>query len=140
MTALREFTNTPAAIAAARRFVAAELSGVSDDLADDIAVMTSELVTNCVRHTVTDFTVRVERTGREVRVEVTDSGGGFPIVRSPDTTEPSGRGLRIVQELSDAFGIQELSDSPGKTVWFAVSLEERSSARRRDGLARWRAG
>jgi len=62
---------------------------------------------------------------------VTDSGGGFPIVRAPDTTEPSGRGLRIVQELSDAFGIQELSDAPGKTVWFSVSLEERSGARRR---------
>jgi anti-sigma regulatory factor (Ser/Thr protein kinase) len=131
MTVRREFTNTPAAIAEARRFVEGELAGVPQRVAEDVKVMTSELVTNCVRHTVTDFSISVERTGREVRVEVTDRGGGFPVVRSPDVTEPSGRGLRIVQDLSDSFGIRELSDSPGKTVWFAVSLEARSGARGR---------
>ena len=67
--------------------------------------MVSELATNCVRHTVTDFTVRVERTPDEVRVDVTDTGGGTPEVRSPEPSEPSGRGLRIVRELSDSFGI-----------------------------------
>ena len=107
------------------------LADIPDRIAEDVGVMTSELVTNCVRHTVTDFTVSVEVTGREIRVEVTDQGGGAPVVRAPDTTEPSGRGLRIVQELSDSFGIRERRDAPGKTVWFAVSLDERSGARGR---------
>jgi serine/threonine-protein kinase RsbW len=129
MNVQRDFPNTPASIGQARRFVSAQLAGVRGRVADDIAVMVSELVTNCVRHTVTDFSVSVDVTGREVRVEVTDHGGGVPVVRSPDASEPSGRGLRIVQELSDSFGITE-AKSAGKTVWFAVSLEERSGAPR----------
>jgi serine/threonine-protein kinase RsbW len=131
MTAQRDFANTPSAVGEARRFVAGELADVPPRVADDVALMVSELVTNCVRHTVTDFSVSVDQNEREIRVEVTDQGGGVPVVRSPGVSEPSGRGLRIVQELSDSFGITELRESPGKTVWFAVSLEARSGARPR---------
>jgi signal transduction histidine kinase len=131
MTAQHDFVNTPSAVGQARRFVVGELAGVPPRVADDVALMVSELVTNCVRHTVTDFSVSVDTNDREIRVEVTDTGGGVPVVRSPGVSEPSGRGLRIVQELSDSFGITELRDSPGKTVWFVVSLEERSGARGR---------
>ncbi len=131
MTVRRDFPNTPASIGQARKFVMNQIAGVPDSVAENIAVMASELVTNCVRHTVTDFTVSVDTTGREIRVEVTDHGGGVPVVRSPDASEPSGRGLRIVRELSDSFGITELPSSPGKTVWFVASLEERSGARNR---------
>jgi hypothetical protein len=53
------------------------------------------------------------------------------VVRSPDPSEPSGRGLRIVQELADSFCVSELPGSPGKTVWFVVNLEEQSRAQRR---------
>jgi anti-sigma regulatory factor (Ser/Thr protein kinase) len=131
MTVRRDFPNSPASIGQARKFVMNQVAGASDAVAENIAVMVSELVTNCVRHTVTDFEVSVDTTGREIRVEVTDHGGGVPVVRSPDPSEPSGRGLRIVRELSDAFGITELSSRPGKTVWFVASLEERSGARGR---------
>ena len=130
MTA-REFPNEPSSIARARRFVGAQLTDVGADVAGEIAVMVSELATNCVRHTVTDFAVSVETTRRTIRVEVTDRSGGFPVVRSPDSSEPTGRGLRIVQELADSFGVSELRGSPGKTVWFEVSLEQRSAAPRR---------
>jgi serine/threonine-protein kinase RsbW len=131
MTVRRDFPNTPGSIGQARKFVLGEVDGVPDRVAENVSVMVSELVTNCVRHTVTDFSVSVDTSGGEIRVEVTDHGGGVPVVRSPDPSEPSGRGLRIVRELSDAFGITELSSSPGKTVWFATSLEERSAARNR---------
>jgi serine/threonine-protein kinase RsbW len=120
----RRFTNAPDAPALARRFVTNLLADVPRDIADEIAIMVSELATNCVRHTVTDFTVRVEQTPSEVRVDVTDTGGGTPEVRAPDLSEPSGRGLRIVQELSDYFGFTERDDGPGKTVWFVVRLED----------------
>jgi serine/threonine-protein kinase RsbW len=124
MRSARTFTNAPDAPAHARRYVAGLLNGVPRDITDEIAIMVSELATNCVRHTVTDFTVRVDRTASEVRVDVTDSGGGTPEVRSPELSEPSGRGLRIVEELSDAFGITQLADGPGKTVWFVVRLQD----------------
>jgi anti-sigma regulatory factor (Ser/Thr protein kinase) len=124
MTEQRAFANTPAAVARARRFVALQLTDTPREVAEEIAIMVSELATNCVRHTVTGFTVSVERTEREILVEVTDRGGGMPTVRRPEPSEPSGRGLRIVQELADSFGVRELRGTPGKTVWFVVGLGE----------------
>ena len=47
-----------------------------------------------------------------------------------EPSEPSGRGLRIVQELADSFGVSELRGSPGKTVWFVVTFEDQSAQRR----------
>jgi serine/threonine-protein kinase RsbW len=77
--------------------------------------------------------VSVERKPREILVEVTDLGGGMPTVRRPEPSEPSGRGLRIVQELATSFGVRERRGSPGKTVWFVMALDreptEPSSAR-----------
>jgi serine/threonine-protein kinase RsbW len=122
----RAFANTPSAVARARHFVVRQLADVPGDVVDEVAIMVSELATNCVRHTVTDFTVSVEYSRGEILVEVTDSGGGMPTVRRPESSEPSGRGLRIVQELADSFGVRELSGAPGKTVWFVVALDEES--------------
>jgi anti-sigma regulatory factor (Ser/Thr protein kinase) len=124
MSTERSFTNAPDAPAHVRRFVANLLTEIPREIADEVAIMVSELATNCVRHTVTDFTVRVEQTPSDVRVDVTDTGGGMPQVRSPELSEPSGRGLRIVQELSDSFGITERKGAPGKTVWFVVRLTD----------------
>ncbi|MGO9872520.1 MAG: ATP-binding protein [Acidimicrobiia bacterium] len=122
----RVFANTPSAVARARHFVVRQLADAPGDVVDEVAIMVSELATNCVRHTVTDFTVSVEYSRGEILVEVTDSGGGMPTVRRPESSEPSGRGLRIVQELADSFGVRELSGAPGKTVWFVVALDEES--------------
>jgi serine/threonine-protein kinase RsbW len=135
MSTERSFTNAPDAPAHVRRFVANLLTEIPREIADEVAIMVSELATNCVRHTVTDFTVRVEQTPSEVRVDVTDAGGGKPEVRSPDLSEPSGRGLRIVQELSDSFGIIEPEDSPGKTVWFVVRLQDHLADRSTRAMA-----
>jgi serine/threonine-protein kinase RsbW len=120
----RTFSNTTDAPTNARRFVAGLLADVPRDIADEIAIMVSELATNCVRHTVTDFTVSVDKTAGEVRIDVTDAGAGTPEVRSPELSEPSGRGLRIVQELADSFGVRTSPGTPGKTVWFVVRLQD----------------
>jgi hypothetical protein len=91
--------------------------------------MVSELATNCVRHTTSDFTVEIERSARELCVRVSDQGEGTPVIRSPEATDPSGRGLRLVDELADSFGMDY--DAAGlagnetgtKTVWFTVRLD-----------------
>jgi anti-sigma regulatory factor (Ser/Thr protein kinase) len=122
----RAFANMPRAVSDARHFVVDELVEVPHSVVDEVAVMVSELATNCVRHTDAEFRVRVEHDGRRIRVEVTDRGPGMPTVRIPPSSEPTGRGLRIVRELADSFGVRPLVEPPGKTVWFVVNLEPAS--------------
>jgi anti-sigma regulatory factor (Ser/Thr protein kinase) len=118
----RVFGNAPESVSAARHFVVDLLSDVPRGVVDAVAVMVSELATNCVRHTDTVFTVDVDHDPRRIRVEVTDQGDGAPTLRVPDADEPTGRGLRIVRELADAFGVEPAPGAPGKTVWFVVDL------------------
>jgi anti-sigma regulatory factor (Ser/Thr protein kinase) len=137
----------PEAVTAVRGFVRSSLGEQSPRLIEAAELMASELATNCVRHAQTDFELTVEVEG-EIRVAVRDVNRGRPTVRSPALADPSGRGLRIVQALSDAWGV---TPSPeGKTVWFALYVPDESSfgttastARRRSGGAsrtRQRAG
>jgi anti-sigma regulatory factor (Ser/Thr protein kinase) len=119
----RAFGNSPRAVSEARHYVTGELADVRREVVDEVAVMVSELVTNCVLHTDTEFRVRVDHDRAHVRVEVTDYGDGTPEPRVPPISEPSGRGLRIVRELADDFGVRPLPQPPGKTVWFSVDLE-----------------
>ena len=118
MTVTRRFRCQPAAIPAARGFVRDVLSDQPRALTDAAELLASELTTNCVRHAHTDFELTVEVDGH-VRVEVRDRGAGTPTVLSPRPTDPSGRGLRIVEALSDDWGVEEGPD--GKAVWFTLS-------------------
>ena len=118
------FSHDARSVTQARRFVRQNLEELPPDLRDAVEMMVSELATNCVLHTESDFTVHLEQTADELRVEVSDSGRGRPVLRPPDPTSISGRGLRTVEMLSDAWGVQPHSDAPGKTVWFTVTLSE----------------
>ncbi len=90
------------------------------ELLESVELMVSELATNCVRHVQTAFELMILRTPEEIRVEVTDHGGGTPMMRSPGPEDPTGRGLRIVDMLSERWGVAHQSLS-GKTVWFTLS-------------------
>lgn len=125
----RVFGNAPEAVSAARHYVVEELAAVPRAIVDEVAVMVSELATNCVRHTDTEFTVSVEHDAKQVRVAVTDRGAGAPTLKVPDASEPTGRGLRIVRELADSFGVDPSSGAPGKTVWFVVQLDHAAGPR-----------
>jgi two-component sensor histidine kinase len=92
-------------------------------------VMVSELVTNVILHATTGFELRVDRTTTIIRVEVTDHDDGRPTLQSPRPTDLHGRGLQIVNELSDRWGTSTAPGQPGKTVWFVIDLhrvEQRS--------------
>jgi anti-sigma regulatory factor (Ser/Thr protein kinase) len=114
--------NTPAAPAVARRYVGETLASAPRDLVDVAALMVSELATNCVRYAHSDFTVSIEQTGREVRVDVADEGRGEVAMRDPVPTEPDGRGLRIVDQLADAWGVRAPAERTGNSVWFVLRL------------------
>lgn len=116
----RRFHCRPESVAGARHFVRDVLSDQPRETAEAAELMTSELATNSVRHARSDFELAILLSRDEIRVEVSDHGQGQPVPRSPTPREQSGRGLQIVQVLSDAWGI---SPSPnGKLVWFTLPL------------------
>ena len=127
MTESRSFECRPEAVTAARRFVRETLKGESTDVVDAAELMASELTSNCVRHAETSFDVRIQ-VADEIKVEVRDSGGGQPRPLSPGPEEPSGRGLMIVQAMSDDWGVEP--GSHGKKVWFTLARSDAGSARR----------
>lgn len=119
---VRQFPNAAGSVTHARRFVQEHLTGAPKDLVDAIAVMTSELATNSVRHADSAFEVGVDRTPDAIRIEVTDAGPGTPVVRAPEPAGPSGRGLYIVEQLADEWGVRRVDGTGAKTVWFTVAL------------------
>lgn len=82
--------------------------------------MVSELATNCIRHTDSGFDLTISRSGDNIRVEASDHAGGTPTMRSPEPTDPSGRGLKIIDMLSAGWGVRS-DGSSGKTVWFTIA-------------------
>jgi len=123
MTTAR-FSGTDESVGAARSFVAGTIVDASPDVRDSVALMVSELATNALVHAAGGFEVSVERTEGVVRVSVSDGGEGTPVLQAPPSSEPHGRGLRIVDELSDAWGVSPAADGGGhgKSVWFRMSL------------------
>ncbi len=115
----RTFPHEPESVPAARRFATGLLLGVSSDTMEAVELMVSELATNCIRHTDSGFVLTVDRAGGDIRVEASDGAGGKPEMRSPAPTEPSGRGLKIIDMLSSEWGVEQHA-TEGKTVWFTV--------------------
>ncbi|WP_181383535.1 ATP-binding protein [Streptomyces sp. NWU339] len=115
----RERRSVPDARTFARR-VLAEWGACGRE--DDVLLCVSELATNALVHGVPPgrgFLLRMLPYGDGgVRVEVHDSGGGVPAVpEEADAPEPGegGRGLLLVGELADKWGVGERD--PGKVVW-----------------------
>jgi anti-sigma regulatory factor (Ser/Thr protein kinase) len=137
MRQTRSFEHAAASVTAARRFATEALRGTHAETLEAIALMVSELATNCVRHSEGRFELTIMRTAREIRIEATDHGGGEPTMRSPGPTDPSGRGLRIVDVLAEAWGVEHRTGA-ATTVWFTVAAEsspegDRQRASRRPG-------
>jgi anti-sigma regulatory factor (Ser/Thr protein kinase) len=128
VSASQQFPCEVASVRAARRFVVGAMGAVSQEHREAIELMVSELATNCIRHADSPFTVIVDATADAVRIEVADSGAGQPRIQEPDLRSPSGRGLRIVETLADAWGIEAKPSGGGKSVWFTVELSDQSAA------------
>jgi anti-sigma regulatory factor (Ser/Thr protein kinase) len=104
----------------ARAFVGAALGDWgAGERSDDVLLCVSEMTTNALVHGVPlgrGFRVMLwlEHDGL-LRIEVHDSGEGIPRLDRPDGDAESGRGLLLVEMLSDKWGVGERS--PGKVVW-----------------------
>ena len=94
------------------------------ELADTMALLVSELVSNVVLHAGTPCRLRIDRVADRVRVEVGDDSDRVPrIVPPADPLAQSGRGLLLVDGLSAAHGI-DLEPDGGKRVWFELDLPD----------------
>lgn len=91
-------------------------------LTDTTALLTSELVANAVRHGGTPLEVRLARDRDDVVVEVADRGEGQPRPRLPDADSEAGRGLFLVDQLAEDWGVR--GAQPGKVLWFCLAAHD----------------
>jgi anti-sigma regulatory factor (Ser/Thr protein kinase) len=107
----------------ARKFVRRHLEKLGlPGLVDDATVVVSELVTNAITAApdTTIFVALLPESGRVV-LEVWDMAPQRPVVQSPDGLATSGRGLRVVQELSMTYGCNQ--KGRWKVVWALLGDE-----------------
>ncbi|MFI5040611.1 MAG: ATP-binding protein [Acidimicrobiales bacterium] len=104
----------------ARRFVARSLSGIEGaDVREAAVLLTSELVTNAVRHAGGECVLVVDVDAGRVRIEIHDQASQRPILRRLAVTDQRGRGLALVDALARRWGSDPVAGK-GKAVWFEL--------------------
>lgn len=88
---------------------------VPAELAEDIVLAASELVTNAVEHGHGEVEIALRLTGGVVRLSVRDEADAEPVRRHPDEHSPRGRGLALIEAISAAWGHHRAGS--GKWVW-----------------------
>lgn len=115
--------NTSAALA--RQFTRATLAGWRCVVShDDAVLVVSELVTNALLHGHGTPVVRLANDGGRLRIEVCDDSPLLPV--SHRVTRTSGLGLRVVEQLSAAWGASRRGR--GKVVWCELATDSRAPA------------
>lgn len=118
-----------AAVSTSRRvlapWLASRLPSGGDDMAEDLLLVVSELMTNSARVAVRDVQLHLWAGPDEVVIDVYDDGPGFdssvpPSHDAPDPLAPGGRGLYIVHRLMDDCRVQ--SGPSGTLVRCRTSL------------------
>ena len=115
---------SPEHVSGTRAFITRTLAGVPGVDCDAATLLTSELVTNAIKHTDSGapggtVTVVVIGVPGGVLVEVVDDGSaGTPVVKG-DLFAAEGHGLFLVQALAAQWGY--LRDPAGTTVWFHLT-------------------
>jgi anti-sigma regulatory factor (Ser/Thr protein kinase) len=127
MRAEHHFASSVSSVRAARVFVTETLTGAPKAAVADAVLVVSELAANAVTHASSAFTICVEQTPSHVRIEVRDRGAGEPRQQHPGSEQPYGRGLHIVNELTDDWGIDTHPEG-GKTVWVDLPLPQAGRA------------
>ncbi|UBU14908.1 ATP-binding protein [Nonomuraea gerenzanensis] len=116
-------------VARARRLTRATLtaSGAQPSSIDDALLVVSELVTNALAHAAPPVAFRLVPTPEGVRGEVIDHGR--PTSLAPGRAghaATGGRGLRLVEELTDRWGVDLAPGRGRKTVWFEITTGSRA--------------
>ncbi|MFD5780047.1 ATP-binding protein [Streptomyces sp. NPDC126933] len=139
-----------ASVPLARRLLlgAMETAGVDPDISYDLSVALTEACANAVEHggdgasgeAPGGFRVTAYLDGEKCRIEVADSGPGFPARRMvrratpvPPPTAENGRGLCLIEQLADHVDFRN-RPGHGAVVSFDKILKWREGALREDAL------
>ncbi|MBD0708207.1 protein phosphatase [Streptomyces sp. CBMA291] len=119
--------NDPEALRAARHMIrAAVRAWGAEERADEIELAADELMTNALMHTeggaILTLRVLSGPPGRRLRVEVEDRSSALPRRREAGDSGVSGRGLLLVDGISDVWGVEPRGG--GKCVWCEFELED----------------
>jgi anti-sigma regulatory factor (Ser/Thr protein kinase) len=97
---------------------------VPDPVIGAAILCTSELTTNALLHAGTPAQVHIDLSTQRLLVSVADTGTrGSVTPTKADTMSSRGRGLGLIEELSDAWGTDP--SVRGATVWFEIMIPAR---------------
>ncbi|KUL23091.1 ATP-binding protein [Actinoplanes awajinensis] len=85
------------------------------EFASTATLIATELVANVVRHAHTTMEFTLAQQDGHLTMAVRDGSRHIPRPLDPALTDAGGRGLRLIRELSAAWGVLPVSD--GKVVW-----------------------
>ena len=116
-------TAGPAAAGEARGQVLQAICAWAVPVDPDVAVLlTSELVTNAIRHEAGQtITLAITCSCGQLRVDVHDSSYSWPVVLEAPADAEAGRGLMLVATLSAEWGFYRTP--AGKAVYFTLAIQ-----------------
>ena len=108
----------------ARRMAERALQGWNlSDRADDVLLVTTELVQNVTQHTDDGGELRMSLDGDSILVEVTDTNPRMPLLQQPAPGRVGGRGMLLIAGVARAWGSRPAAwaGRTGKTVWAKIA-------------------
>ncbi len=113
----------------ARRWLAGEVAGwdVDRETTDRACLLVSELVANGVLHGRSPVTVTLRLQRSVLTVSVADEDSRRPVLFRADESALGGRGLTLVEQLADSWGVSE--QEFGKAVWFRLAVDPVAAGR-----------
>lgn len=115
------FAAVPASASKARDFICQHLAAHQlPYLVEDVRLVASELATNAMVHARTPFVVTLSERDGVVRLTIRDGSTSIPVRSTPQVMDMSGRGLMLVELLSNEWGASADPDGT-KTVWASFS-------------------
>ncbi|MFD7438330.1 SpoIIE family protein phosphatase [Streptomyces sp. NPDC059861] len=120
----------PQAVATARARTRHQLThwGVDEETTYTTEMIVSELATNAIRYGTPPVHLRLIK-DRTLTCEVHDSNSLAPRLRHAKTIDEGGRGLFIIAQLAQNWGVRHSND--GKTVWAEQALPPATSPEQR---------
>jgi anti-sigma regulatory factor (Ser/Thr protein kinase) len=92
----------------------------SADLADDLEIIVSELVTNAVLAGCAAMHLALTLNPSCLRIDLRDDAAGWPTELDASPMDDHGRGLAIVSALASRWGVRRLAEV--KEVWAELDL------------------
>ncbi|MET7518672.1 SpoIIE family protein phosphatase [Streptomyces sp. NPDC005480] len=115
-----DLPSDPAAVATARALTTGQLTAWAlEEEAFATELIVSELVTNAIRYAAPPIQLRLIR-DRALTCEVSDASSAAPLLRHARTTDEGGRGLLLVAQLAERWGVRY--QDHGKIIWAEQSI------------------